>query len=33
MILQFWYFVVAVVNDSLEVSKNLIFSNIGGVIS
>ena len=33
MILKFWHFVVVVVNDSLEVSKNLIFSNIGGLIS
>ena len=33
MILKFWHFVIAVVNDSLEVSKNLIFSNIGGLIS
>ena len=33
MILKFWHFVVVVVNDLLEVSKNLIFSNIGGLIS
>ena len=33
MILKFWHFVVVAVNDSLEVSKNLIFSNIGGLIS
>ena len=33
MILKFWHFIVAVANDSLEVSKDLIFSNIGGLIS
>ena len=33
MISKFWHFVIVVVNDSLEVSKNLNFSNIGGLIS
>ena len=32
MILKFWHFVAVVVNDS-DVSKNLIFSNIGGLVS
>ena len=32
IILKFWHFVVAVVNDLLVVSKNLIISNIGGLI-
>ena len=33
MILKFWHFVIAVVNDSLEVSKNLMSGNIGDLIS
>ena len=33
MILKLWHFIVAVANDSFEVSKNLIFSYIEGLIS
>ena len=33
MISEFWHFVVTAINDLLEVSKNLIFSNTGGLIS
>ena len=32
MIFKFWYFVVPVVNDLSEVSKDLIFSSIRGLI-